>query len=339
MNMTNPIEPRFLNRRPMLSILVPFYNEEAVLPSCLERLRQVGDQLNQPYELLFIDDGSSDGGAAYLARQAEVCPQIRLVCLSRNFGKEAAMTAGLDHARGEAVVILDADLQDPPELIPKMLSTWREGADVVLMKRRTRAEETLLKSVSAYLYYRLLDRISNFNIPPDTGDFRLLSRRAVEALRQLPERNRYMKGLFAWVGMKTQVIEYDRAARVDGVTKWSYLALIRLAIEGITSFSIAPLHWATMAGVLSAAGGAVFGLWIVGKALLLGEVVQGYPSLIALITFFGGVQLLTIGILGEYVGKAYIETKQRPTYLVREIVGGVQAAYLALHHAGASADE
>lgn len=312
-----------------LSIIIPFYNEAPVLAQCLERLRRIEEQLILPCELLFVDDGSRDGGAEYLAQQTAFYPQIRLLRLSRNFGKEAAMTAGLDHAQGDAVIILDADLQDPPELIPKMVATWREGADVVLMKRRSRTGETLFKRATAYWYYRLLNRISDCEIPADTGDFRLLSRRAVEALRQLPERNRYMKGLFAWVGMETRVIEYDRAARAGGASKWDYLALARLAIEGITSFSISPLHWAAVCGVLAAATGGLFGLWIVVKALLLGEAVQGYPSLIAIITFFGGIQLLTIGILGEYVGKTYLETKQRPTYLIRDLVDGAPAINLA----------
>lgn len=249
------------------------------------------------------------------------------------------MTAGLDHARGDAVVVLDADLQDPPELILEMVARWRQGADVVLMKRRTRAGETLGKRLTSYLYYRLLNAISDFNIPPDTGDFRLLSRKALLALRQLPERNRYMKGLFAWVGMETAVIEYDRAARASGVSKLDYLALARLAIEGITSFSITPLRWAAVVGVLAAAASGLFGLWIVIKALLWGDAVHGYPSLISVITFFGGVQLLTIGILGEYVGKAYLEAKQRPNYLVREVVEGVGMAAHALRRSVGAADE
>lgn len=309
-------------RRPTeLSIVVPFYNEAPVLPRCLARLLQVARQLPVSCELLFVDDGSRDGGARYLAEQAQYQPEIRLLRLSRNFGKEAAMTAGLDNARGEAVIILDADLQDPPELIPEMLAAWREGTDMVLMRRRTRAGETALKRLSAYLYYRLLNYLSDRPIPPDTGDFRLLSRRAVDALKELPERNRYMKGLFAWIGMETRVIDYDRAERAGGASKWDYLGLLRLAVEGISSFSIAPLHWASLAGLLAALAGGLFGLWIVAKALLLGEVVQGYPSLIAIITFLGGVQLLTIGILGEYVGKTYLESKGRPTYLIRETIG------------------
>ncbi|MBB3062462.1 glycosyltransferase family 2 protein [Microbulbifer rhizosphaerae] len=328
------------HRQPLkLSVIIPFYNEGPVLPLCLERLLRVLDQLPLSCELLFVDDGSRDGGAQYLARQAIIYPQIKLVRLSRNFGKEAAMTAGLDQATGDAAIILDADLQDPPELIPQMVGAWREGADVVLMQRRSRAGETLFKRASAHVFYRLLNRISDCGIPADTGDFRLLSRRALDALRQLPERNRYMKGLFAWVGMETRVIEYDRAARAGGVTKWDYLALARLAIEAITSFSIAPLHWATIAGVLAAAAGGLFGLWIVIKALLLGDVVQGYPSLIAVITFFGGIQLLTIGILGEYVGKTYLETKQRPTYLIQDIIGGIPAMGLAGQRAEAVGDE
>lgn len=307
-------------RSPVLSLVVPFFNERPVLPQCLRRLRRVADALEVPYELIFVDDGSQDGGAEYLASQTITCPTLKVVRLSRNFGKEAAMTAGLDRVEGEAVILLDADLQDPPELIPAMLTAWREGADMVLMRRRSRAGETALKRFSAYLFYRLLNRVSDHGIPADVGDFRLMSRRAVDALHRLPERNRYMKGLFAWIGMETRVIDYNRAPRAGGVSKWDYLSLFGLAVEGITSFSIKPLRWATILGVAAALVGGVFGLWIVFKALFLGEPVQGYPSLMAVITFLGGAQLLTVGILGEYVGKTYLEAKQRPTYLVRDVI-------------------
>jgi glycosyltransferase involved in cell wall biosynthesis len=251
--------------------------------------------------------------------------------LSRNFGKEAALTAGLDLARGAVTLIIDADLQDPPEEIPRMINAWQEGADVVCMRRSHRAGETAFKRLSAHLFYRVLNRISNFDIPEDTGDFRLMSRRVVEALRQLPERQRYMKGLFAWVGFPTTILTYAREARAAGHTKWNYLALFGLAFEGITSFSITPLRWATALGGIAAVVGALFGLGIVIKTLLYGDAVQGYPSLIAVITFLGGIQLVSVGLLGEYVGKTYFEAKQRPMYLIQDVIEGRAAARSSVH--------
>lgn len=314
---------RSLARRdsiPELSIVVPVFNELAVLPECYARLRQVLSKLQLQHEIIFVDDGSTDGSAEYLSSLARTVPAIKLVRLSRNFGKEAAMTAGIEQTRKTAVIVLDADLQDPPELIPEMVDAWHEGADVVCMRRRSRAGETPFKRLSSYLYYRLLNRLSDVAIPQDIGDFRLLSRRAVRALARLPERCRYMKGLYAWIGMPTQVLEYDRAPRTGGTTKWNYWGLLRLATEGITSFSTAPLRWATGLGLVAAAGGALFGSAIIIKTAMFGDPVQGYPSMIAAITFLGGVQLFTIGLLGEYVGKTYIEAKQRPVYIIRDVL-------------------
>ena len=311
------------SRRPdqvELSIVVPIYNELPVLPNLYARLRNVLDPLEIHYELVLIDDGSRDGSGDYLLQLATTTSVVKAVRLSRNFGKEAALTAGLEHASGDAVIILDADLQDPPELIPQMLAAFYGGSDIICMKRRSRAGESWAKRLSAYLFYRLLNRISSIEIPRDTGDFRLMSRRVINALRLLPERNRYMKGLFAWVGFPTLVIEYDREARAAGTTKWNVLGLFGLAFEGFTSFSVAPLRWATGIGFLAALIGATFGLWIVVKTLLLGNAVEGYPSLIAMITFMGGIQLLSIGMVGEYVGKTYFETKQRPLYVIQDVV-------------------
>ena len=308
-----------------LSLVIPVYNEKPVIPLLLERLKQVMSGLELSYEIVLVDDGSRDGSGELMYRLALSDPSLHVLRLSRNFGKEAALTAGLDHARGEAVIIMDADLQDPPELIPQMMAHWREGYDVVSMKRRSREGETRFKTWSAHCYYRMLNKISDVDIPTDTGDFRLLSRHALEALKQLPERNRYMKGLFAWIGMKTKVVEYDRQARVAGKSKWDYFALLGLAFEGITSFSRFPLRLAMGLGVFIALAGVLFGLWIVFKTLMLGEVVPGYPSIIALVTFLGGVQLMTVGLLGEYVGKIYYESKQRPIYLLSDAVEQAQA--------------
>jgi len=303
-----------------LSVLVPVYNEHDMLPLLFRRLDAVLDTVDLSYQIVVVDDGSGDGSGEYLVEYAQTHPAVKAIRLSRNFGKEAALTAGLAQATGDAVIILDADLQDPPELIPDMLAAWRAGAHVVCMRRRSRAGETRLKRLSAHLFYRLLNRISEVDIPEDTGDFRLLSRQAVNALNELDERNRYMKGLFAWIGLPTTVIEYDRAARAAGATKWGYPKLLGLAFQGITSFSVAPLRLVMGAGFLTALTGILFGLWIIGKTLLLGEPVHGYPSLVSIITFLGGIQLISIGVLGEYVGKTYFEAKRRPIYLIRDIV-------------------
>lgn len=304
--------------RPLVSVVIPVYNELPVLPLSYARLHAVFNKLPYRYELVFVDDGSHDGSGDWLAALAWTTPGVRLVRFSRNFGKEAAMMAGLRHARGAAVILLDADLQDPPECIPAMLQAWRDGADLVNMKRRSRAGDGWAKRWSAHAFYRLLNRLSRLPIPEDTGDFRLLSRRAVNALLQLPERNRYLKGLFSWIGMPTTTLLYDREPRAAGRTQWSALGLVGLALEGITSFSVAPLRWATGLGLLAALAGATFGAWIVIQTLLLGASVAGYPSTVALMTFLSGVQLLSIGVLGEYVGKIYIEAKQRPLYVVQE---------------------
>lgn len=324
-----PDSPMTKPNRLLLSVVVPVFNERTMLPVFLERVLPIIDTLMLATELVFVDDGSEDGSAEYLRDILRKKSGLKLVKLSRNFGKEAAVTAGLEHASGEAVIIMDADLQDPPEHIPAMVRAWQSGTDVVLMQRRSRQGETLFKRLSAYLFYRLLNRTSRTATPVDTGDFRLMSRRAVNALLALKERNRYMKGLFAWVGMPTTVIQYDREPRAAGQTKWDYPGLVGLALEGLTSFSVAPLRWATGTGLLAATLGALFGLWIVIKATMLGDATSGYPSLVAIITFLGGIQLLSIGIVGEYVGKTYIEAKQRPVYLTEEIIESSQVTSIA----------
>lgn len=309
-----------MNHTIALSVVVPLYNEYNVITLMHERLTAVLTGMAMPYELVLVDDGSRDGTPNIMSRLTETDDAVTAVFLSRNFGKEAALTAGLEHATGDAVIVIDADLQDPPELIPKMVQAWQDGADMVCMRRRSRAGESWFKRYSAHCFYRLLNAISDVDIPADTGDFRLLSRKAVDALKQLNERNRYMKGMFAWIGLPTTVIEYDRMPRAAGVTKWDYLSLFNLAFQGITSFSTVPLRLAMAGGLLTAFFGALYTLWIVVKALFLGDAVQGYPSLVSLITILGGAQLLSIGLLGEYLGKTYYEAKQRPVYLVREVM-------------------
>lgn len=310
---------RLSSNGPVLSIVIPVFNEKSVLPRLYERLHKVLHSLDCRCEVVFVDDGSSDGSTTYLAGLAYTYPWIRLVKLSRNFGKEAATTAGLDHAIGRAVIIMDGDLQDPPELIPVMVEAWRDGADVILMRRRSRNGEGVLKRFCAYMFYRLLCRLSDVTIPEDVGDFRLMSRRAIDALGRLRERNRYMKGLFAWIGLPTKIISFDREPRAAGDSKWNFVGLMRLAMEGLTSFSVSPLRCVTFLGLLTALGSAMYGALIVAKTLIIGSDVSGYPSLMAVMTFIGGIQLLSIGLVGEYVGRIYLESKQRPIYLVEEV--------------------
>ncbi|WP_372965358.1 glycosyltransferase family 2 protein [Marinobacter sp.] len=321
----------------LLSLVVPVFNERPMLPLFFERVFAVLAALDLRWEIVLVDDGSDDGSAQYIRSVIDRSPGVRLVKLSRNFGKEAAMTAGLEHAKGDAVIVLDADLQDPPEQIPAMVDCWRSGVDVVLMQRRSRAGETAFKRWSAHLFYRLLNLTSRTNIPVDTGDFRLMSRKAMDALLALKERNRYMKGLFAWVGMPTQVIQYDREPRAAGETKWDYPGLVGLALEGLTSFSVSPLRWATVIGLIAASLGAVFGAWIVVKALMLGDATSGYPSLVAVISFLGGIQLISVGIVGEYVGKTYMESKQRPVYLTEEVIENQESVRQQARHQTAGA--
>jgi glycosyltransferase involved in cell wall biosynthesis len=303
--------------RPRLSVIVPVYNEEEVLPEFHRRLRAVLDSLACEAEVVFVNDGSRDRSLAVLTALRESDPRIGVIDLSRNFGKEIAMSAGLDFACGDAVVVLDADLQDPPELIPAMLDAWRQGHDVVLMRRRTRADEGWVKRATARAFYKTIDSLGAIDIPENIGDFRLLSRRAVEAMRRFPERSRFMKGLFAWIGYPSTTIEYDRPGRHAGTTKWNYWRLWNFALEGITSFSALPLKLASYVGFVTAVVAFVYGVYIIGKTLLFGDVARGYPTLAVLILFLGGIQLMALGIIGEYLARMFIEVKQRPLYLVQ----------------------
>ena len=243
---------------------------------------------------------------------------VQCINLSRNFGKEAAMTAGIDHANGQAIILMDADLQDPPQLIPQMLAAWRKGYDVVNMKRSARHGESRFKRWSAHVYYRLLDYLSDVPLQRDVGDFRLLSRRVIDSIKQLPERSRYMKGLLSWPGYKQTTLYFERPERVAGETKWSFFQLVKLGLAGITAFSVKPLRLSTWAGGLISASSFIYGVWIVIKTLIFGEPVAGYPSIMLIQLFLGGVQLLAIGVLGEYVGRIYAEAKARPIYLIME---------------------
>jgi glycosyltransferase involved in cell wall biosynthesis len=300
-----------------LSLVVPVYNEEEVLEAFHERVSAVLAALPCAAEIVFVNDGSRDGSLALLRTLRERDARIAVVDLSRNFGKEIAMSAGLDFATGDAVVVLDADLQDPPELIPDMLAAWQDGHDVVLMRRRSRAEESFVKRATARAFYRTIDRLGAIDIPENIGDFRLLSRRAVDAMRRLPERSRFMKGLFAWIGYPSTVIDYDRPGRHAGTTKWNYWRLWNFALEGITSFSALPLKLASYVGVVTALVAFVYGAYVIAKTLLYGDPVRGYPTLVVLVLFLGGIQLMALGIIGEYLARMFVEVKQRPLYLVQ----------------------
>jgi len=297
-----------------LSIIVPAYNEEAVLPEFHRRLCLVLDSLNASWEIIYVNDGSSDGTMQVMTGLQD--RQVAIIDLSRNFGKEIAMTAGLDHARGDAVVVIDADLQDPPELIPELVAKWRDGYDVVYARRTVRDGESLLKKTTAGLFYRAIQFLSRIKIPQDTGDFRLLSRRAVDALKQLREQHRFMKGLFTWIGYPQIAVYYRRDRRFAGRTKWSYWRLWNFALEGITSFSIGPLKIATYMGLLTALGAFSYAAFVIYKTVAYGEPVRGYPSLMVVVLFLGGVQLISLGIIGEYLGRMFDETKRRPLYLI-----------------------
>ncbi len=302
---------------PTLSVVIPVYDEEDVVGAFHERLAAVLDRLACPAEILYVDDGSRDGTMEILRKLRSRDARVGIVALSRNFGKEVALTAGLDHAAGDAVVVIDADLQDPPELIPELVAKWREGSDVIYARRTSRHGEGPLKRTTSWLFYRVLQRVSHVRIPEDTGDFRLLSRRAVEALGRLREQHRYMKGLYSWIGYDQAEVRYRRDPRHAGRTKWRYWALWNLALEGLTGFTTGPLKAATYLGLMTATVSLAYGAYIVLKTLRHGDPVAGYPSLMAAVLFLGGVQLISIGIIGEYLARMFDETKRRPLYLVK----------------------
>ncbi len=308
---------RIDSRRHSLSVVVPLYNEEAVLSDFHRRLTAVLDTIEAETEIIYVNDGSRDRTMALLTEMHDRDARVAVIELSRNFGKEVAMSAGLDAAGGDAVVVIDADLQDPPELIPEMIGKWREGNDVVLMRRRSRAQESWLKKATAHAFYRAMGSIGTIDIPENVGDFRLLSRRAAAALRKFPERARFMKGLFAWIGFPSTEIEYDRDGRFAGTTTWNYWRLWNFALEGITSFSVVPLKLASYAGLLTALVAFGYGIKVIVKTLLYGDPVAGYPTLVVLVLFLGGLQLMALGLIGEYLARMFIEVKQRPLYLVQ----------------------
>jgi len=300
----------------LLSIVVPAFNEQDVLTAFHARLASVMDALDMDSEVIYVNDGSRDDTQDVIRRLRLRDPRVALLDLSRNFGKEIAMTAGLEHARGEAIVIIDADLQDPPELIPELVRHWREGWDMVYAQRVERLGETMLKKITARWFYCLMQRVGRVRIPENVGDFRVMSRRAVDSLLRLRERHRFMKGLFAWIGYPQKGIPYQRDSRFAGRTKWDYWRLWNFALDGITSFTTTPLKWATYLGLLTALGSFAYAVVIILQKLLYGNPVKGYPSLMVVILFLGGVQLIFLGIIGEYLGRMFDETKARPLYFI-----------------------
>ncbi|MCC7183031.1 MAG: glycosyltransferase family 2 protein [Rhodocyclaceae bacterium] len=305
-----------LGSRGLLSVVVPAYNEAEGLPELHRRLSAVLDGVDLDAEILYVNDGSRDATLAVMEDLRRQDGRVGIVDLSRNFGKEIAMTAGLDLAGGDAVVVIDADLQDPPELIPELIRHWRAGHDVVYAKREFREGETWIKRATAHLFYRLIRRVSRVAIPSDTGDFRLLSRRAVDALKQLREQHRFMKGLFSWIGYSQHAVPYRRDPRFAGQTKWNYWKLWNFAIEGITSFTVAPLKLASYLGVIVSVSAFLYIVYMVVSTLLRGNPVPGYPSLMSVVLFIGGVQLICLGVIGEYLGRTFNEVKARPLYLL-----------------------
>ena len=301
---------------PIISIIAPCYNEEETIEPFLRRIEEILAQINESYEIVFINDGSKDNTLNVLLNAKQNFKNIRIINFSRNFGKEAALTAGLDKARGEAAIPIDVDLQDPPELIKELVARWREGYDVVLAKRADRTSDSFAKRVSADLFYKLNGKISNVDIPNNVGDFRLMSKRVVEALKQLPENQRFMKGLFAWVGFKTTVIEYVREKREAGQSSFNGWKLWNFALDGITSFSTLPLRIWLYIGALVSFLSFLYGSFIILKTLIFGVDLPGYASLAVIMLFLGGIQLIGIGILGEYIGRIYSESKRRPSYII-----------------------
>jgi len=318
---------------PDISVVIPVFNEGANLRPLVARLIPALETARVSFEAIFVDDGSHDESLAEIRALCAQDGRFKALSFSRNFGKEVAMTAGLDHARGQAVIIIDADLQDPPEVIPDLVAAWRDGYDMVYAQRRAREGETWLKTATAKAFYRTMERVGRVQLPRDTGDFRLMSRRVVDALLQLRERHRFMKGLFAWVGFPSKPVLYDRAPRHAGETSFNYWKLWNLALEGITSFTVMPLKVATYMGLAVAAFAVLYGAQMILRTLLFGNPVPGYPSLMVVILFLGGAQMVTLGVLGEYVGRIFNEAKRRPLYLLERYEPSITTGATERSHA------
>ncbi|MEM7759001.1 MAG: glycosyltransferase family 2 protein [Cyanobacteria bacterium P01_A01_bin.40] len=307
-----------------ISVVIPFYNEEKNVDQLFQRLIEVLDKLKTTYEIICVNDGSQDDTLNCLVKYHQTQPQIKVINLSRNFGKELALTAGIDFANGEAIIPIDADLQDPPELIGQLITKWREGYDVVYATRNSRQGESWLKRFTAHHFYKTIGKMSPISLPHNTGDFRLLDRKVVEALKQMPERTRFMKGLFTWVGFKQTSILFERHPRFQGNTTWNYWKLWNFALDGITSFTSLPLKVWSYLGLSVSLISLLYASFLIIRTLILGIDVPGYASLMVAILFLGGIQLITLGIIGEYLGRVYEEVKGRPLYFVRECYGLTQ---------------
>jgi len=301
-----------------ISIVAPAYNEEQNIYPFYERIKKVLDSITENWEIVCVNDGSKDRTLETLVELHNKDKRVKVIDLSRNFGKEIALTAGLDNCKGDLIIPIDIDLQDPPELIPDMIQLWEQGYNVVYATRIKREGETFLKKTTAYIFYKIMDKITNINIPRNTGDFRLIDRKVLESLKELRETHRFMKGLFSWVGFNQVSLPYVREKRFAGNTKFNYWKLWNFALEGITSFSTAPLKFATYFGFLVSLLSVIFAIYIVSKTLVYGSDVPGYPSIMVTILFLGGIQLITIGIIGEYIGRIYNEVKKRPLYFLKD---------------------
>ncbi len=302
-----------------IDIIIPAYNEEEALPFLFERLEKImKENSNYEFEILFINDGSKDKTLELIKKQREIDSRISYVDLSRNFGKEIAMIAGLDYSTGDAVIFIDADLQDPPELIPELIKYWEEGYDDVYARRKSRQGETFFKKFTSKMYYKVLQKMSKVEIQIDTGDFRLLDRRCVNALKKLRESQRCSKSMFSWIGYKKKEVLYDRDPRVAGKTKWNYKRLVDLAIDGITSFTTSPLRLSTFIAIPTFAALVIYFIYVIIKCFVVSQPIQAYQAIILLILFFSGIQILLFGIMGEYLGRIFNETKNRPLYLINE---------------------
>lgn len=301
----------------LISILVPAYNEARNLPGLVAALSSLANNIDTyDWEFLIVNDGSSDNTSDVLRSLRDEDIRVNYINLSRNFGKESAMLAGLDYAKGDCVVIMDADLQHPVSAVPEMIKAWEEGYDDVYGKRKTRGKESWLRKKLSLLYYSLLQKTTRIDILPNVGDFRLLDRRCVDAVRELRETQRYTKGLFCWIGFKKKPVEFESLDRTEGKSTFNFLSLLGLAIEGITGFTISPLRIASLLGVVVSIVAFIYLVFVIFKTIFYGEPVQGYPTLLCVILFLGGCQLLAIGIIGEYIGRIFNETKRRPPYLV-----------------------
>jgi len=305
----------------LISLIIPIYNETKGIDLLFNKLCEVIDLLKEDFEFICVNDASSDDSLGKLKNLRKKDKRIKIIDFSRNFGKEAAMTAAIDLAKGDAVIPIDADLQDPPELIKEMIEKWHEGYKVVLATRKSRSSEGKIKEFTARLFYKLIGKISKVPIPPNTGDFRLMDRKVVDVIKQLPERTRFMKGIFAWAGFETTQVYFDRPGRSTGNTSWNYWKLWQFALDGIASFSTMPLKIWTYVGSLISLFAIIYSVYLIIRTIIFGADVPGYASIMTAVLFLGGIQLIGIGVLGEYIARIYKETKQRPIYIIKEKIG------------------